>query len=65
MNDQSNPPQPDEAALVKLYIDLTGATEAEARAVVTHTCYRVEEKQKPTGLAGLFQDSTPPPAPEG
>jgi hypothetical protein len=42
MNQPSQRKEIDERGLLNLYIELTGASEAEARAVVMRTCWRTE-----------------------
>jgi hypothetical protein len=47
MNENAKTPETDEKVLVKLYMDLTGATESEARCVLMHTCYEENAAAKP------------------
>jgi hypothetical protein len=47
MNEKAKAPETDEKVLLKLYMDLTGATESEARCVLMHTCYEEIAAAKP------------------
>jgi hypothetical protein len=51
MNQPLKPHEPDEQALIRCYVELTGCTEGEARSVLIHTCLQGQLDEQSDGTS--------------